>query len=296
MPAWLDTAWKAVLAFFASYHIITDTLDILLVAFIVYYLIRLIRDSRAEQLIKGILVMAVILFIASPGMLDLKTVYFLLRTVFNNGLLVLVVIFQPEIRRALEQAGHSRYMFARLFGLRNGEDAELARRWQEAISAVCKAVAMLQEQKMGALIVFERTTMLGEICSTGTIVDAEATPELIANIFFNKAPLHDGAMVLRDGRVYAAGCILPLSDNLLGRELGTRHRAGVGMSENSDALVLIVSEETGTLSLASAGVLKRNFSIEALRVALENGLLWERMRRDDAGKDGKKTWRKGRKK
>ena len=128
--------------------------------------------------------------------------------------------------------------------------------------------------KMGALIVFERTTKLGEIIRTGTVLDADASAELIGNVFFNKAPLHDGAMILRDGKVYAAGCILPLTDNQrISSELGTRHRAAVGMSENSDALVVVVSEETGAISLAAAGVLKRDFSIEALRVALENGML-----------------------
>ena len=158
------------------------------------------------------------------------------------------------------------------------------KRWQKAISATCAAVQTLQKQKMGALIVFERTTKLGEIINTGTVVDADPTPELIGNIFFNKAPLHDGAMIIRDGKVYAAGCILPLTDNhQISSELGTRHRAGVGMSENSDAIVVIVSEETGTVSTAVGGELKRNFSPEALRVALENGILWDRSRREDGG-------------
>lgn len=140
---------------------------------------------------------------------------------------------------------------------------------------------------MGALVVFERTTKLGEIIKTGTIVDADPTPELIGNIFFNKAPLHDGAMIIRDGRVHAAGCILPLSDNMrISRELGTRHRAGLGMSENSDAIVVIVSEETGTVSMAVSGELKRNYSPEALRVALENGILWDKSRGAKDGEPG----------
>ena len=146
---------------------------------------------------------------------------------------------------------------------------------------------------MGALIVLERSTKLGEIIQTGTLVDAAASPELIGNVFFNKAPLHDGAMIIRNGRVCAAGCFLPLSDNLqISRELGTRHRAGVGMSENSDAVVVIVSEETGTVSLAVAGELKRNFSPEALRVALENAILWDWARQETA--EGKRPgwWRR----
>ena len=281
----LRTVWGYIVGFLSSYNFITDTLDILLVAFVIYSLIKLVRDSRAEQLLKGILLLAVLLFVASPTLLDMKTLYFLLRTVFDNGLLVLVVIFQPEIRRALEQAGHSRIgMMKSIFNMNEEENEQNIKRWQKAISAVCGAVEMLQRQKMGALIVFERNTKLGEIVNTGTVVDADPTPELIGNVFFNKAPLHDGAMIMRDGRVYAAGCILPLSDNLqISRELGTRHRAAVGMSENSDALVVIVSEETGTVSMASGGTLKRNFSSEALRVALENGILWDRSRQGDDG-------------
>jgi diadenylate cyclase len=167
----------------------------------------------------------------------------------------------------------------------NDEETELEiKRWQRAISAVCAAIESLQKQRMGALVVFERTTKLGEIVNSGTIINAEATPELIANVFFNKAPLHDGAMIMREGVVYAAGCILPLTDNQqISRELGTRHRAGVGMSENSDALIVIVSEETGIISMAVGGELKRNYTMEALRVALENGMLWDRSRRDKDG-------------
>ena len=292
MLDFFSTVWGYIVGFLSSYNFITDTLDILLVAFVIYSLIKLVRDSRAEQLLKGILLLAVLLFVASPTLLDMKTLYFLLRTVFDNGLLVLVVIFQPEIRRALEQAGHSRIgMMKSIFNMNEEENEQNIKRWQKAISAVCGAVEALQRQKMGALIVFERNTKLGEIVNTGTVVDADPTPELIGNVFFNKAPLHDGAMIIRDGRVYAAGCILPLSDNLqISRELGTRHRAAVGMSENSDALVVIVSEETGTVSMASGGNLKRNFSSEALRVALENGILWDRSRQDDDGEAKPKNW------
>ncbi len=283
IAAFFSNVWNAILGFFSTYNWIIDTMDILLVAFLIYSLIKLVRDSRAEQLIKGIILLAIMFLIAS--LLNLKAVYFLLQTVFANGLLLLAIIFQPEIRRALEKAGHSR----RLRGLSSifsggMQDEELIQRWQRAISATCAACETLQKQKMGALIVFERSTKLGEIVNSGTVVDADPTGELIGNIFFNKAPLHDGAMIMRDGRVYAAGCILPLSDNLqISRDLGTRHRAAVGMSENSDALVVVVSEETGTISVASGGALKRNFSSEALRVALENGILWDRSRQDKDG-------------
>ena len=278
--------WDYIVSFVKQFNFLTDTLDILIVAFVVYSLIKLVRDSRAEQLIKGIVILAMLLFLSSPSVLNMRTLFFLLKTVFDNGLLVLVVIFQPELRRALEKAGHSR-IGGGLSGIFKGGDEEneqYIKRWQRAISAVCGAVETLQRQKMGALIVFERTTKLGEIVNTGTVVDADPTVELIGNVFFNKAPLHDGAMIMRDGRVYAAGCILPLTDNLqISRELGTRHRAAVGMSENSDALVVIVSEETGTISMAVAGTLKRNFSSEALRVALENGILWDRSHQNADG-------------
>ncbi|HJD24003.1 MAG TPA: diadenylate cyclase CdaA [Firmicutes bacterium] len=282
MADFFSNVWATIVSFFGSYHLLRDTIDIALVAFVIYSVIKLVRDSRAEQLLKGILIFA--LAFLTSSLLDLKTMHYLLQTVFDNILIVLIIIFQPEIRRALEQVGHSRLSNINIFGMREEEAEEETKRWQKAISATCAAVETLQRQKMGALIVFERNTKLGEIINTGTVVDADPTPELIGNIFFNKAPLHDGAMIMRDGKVYAAGCILPLTDNLqISSELGTRHRAGVGMSENSDALVVIVSEETGTVSMAVGGELKRNFSSEALRVALENGILWDRAHKEKDG-------------
>lgn len=282
--------WGEAVAFFGSLNIITNILDILLVAFTIYSLIKLVRDSRAEQLIKGIIFLAFSFLIAS--ILDLKTLYYLLKMVFDNGLIVLVVIFQPEIRRALEHAGHSRIGSGFNFFGSSEESEQIARAWKRAIAAACVAVETLQRQRMGALIVFERNTKLGEIINSGTIVDADPTGELIGNIFFNKAPLHDGAMIMRDGRVYAAGCILPLTDNQqISSDLGTRHRAAVGMSENSDAIVVVVSEETGTVSIAIAGDLKRNFSNEALRVALENGMLVDRSRPEDPDGTAKPKFR-----
>lgn len=280
MTAILSEIWKNILLFLSSVNWVRDPLDVAVVAFIIYSLIKLVRDSRAEQLLKGILIFTVAFLVSI--LLDLKAMHYLLKLVFDNSLIVLVVVFQPEIRRALEQMAHSRIRGLNFFGLSNEEAEFEIKHWQRAISAVCGAVELLQRQKMGALIVFERTTKLGEIINTGTVVNADPTPELIGNIFFNKAPLHDGAMIVRDGTICAAGCILPLTDNQqISRELGTRHRAGVGMSENSDALVVIVSEETGAVSIAVGGELKRNYSSEALRVALENGILWDRSRRKD---------------
>ncbi len=282
MTDFFASVWDSIVKFFLNYNWFTDTLDIVLVAFAIYSVIKLVRDSRAEQLLKGFCFLA--LAYGGAHILHLTTLKYLLKIVFDNALIVLVVIFQPEIRRALEQAGQSRLGQLNLFGINDVENEKYIARWQTAIAAVCGAVETLQRQKMGALMVFERTTKLGEIAKTGTMVNADPTEELIGNIFFNKAPLHDGAMILRDGKVLAAGCILPLSDNMrISRELGTRHRAGLGMSENSDAIVVIVSEETGTVSIAMGGTLKRNFSSEALRVALENGILWDNTHKDKDG-------------
>lgn len=290
MTEFLQTAWDVIRQFFASYNWVGDTLDILLVALFIFFLIRLVRDSRAEQLIKGIALLGVLYLAAF--LLELTTVKYLLKAVFDNGLLVLVVIFQPEIRRALEQAGHSRMGILRLFGGLNQVDSTmLLEQWNTAIEATARAVDILQKQKMGALIVLERTTRLGEIVRSGTILEAEPSGELIANIFFNKAPLHDGAVIIRDGKIYAAGCILPLTDNLqISRELGTRHRAGVGMSENSDSVVIILSEETGAISVAEAGELTRNFTSESLEKTLKERILWNDQ------EEKKPIWRwKGRK-
>lgn len=274
MTAFLQTLWDRVVQFFDTYHIFADTIDIVLVALFIYFIVRLVRDSRAEQLIKGILFLGLLYLVAY--LFKLTTVEYLLRAVFDNGLLVLVVIFQPEIRRALEQAGHSRVGVLRIFGGLNAVDSTaMIEQWEKAIHATADAVDSLQKQKMGALIVLERTTKLGEIIHSGTLLEAEPSGELISNIFFNKAPLHDGAMIIRDGKLYAAGCILPLTDNQqISRELGTRHRAGVGMSENSDALVVILSEETGVVSLADGGELQRNFTHDTLVKALAERILW----------------------
>lgn len=286
-----ETVKNAVFGFFETYRWFGDTVDILLVALIFFFIIRMIRDSRAEQLIKGlgVLVLAYVLAVVC----NFVTVKYLLQLLFDNGLLVLVVIFQPELRRMLEKAANSRSGLPNFISIFADEEEE---RQQEAlnrsISAVAGAARTLRQMKMGALIVFERKTRLGEIANTGTLVDATPSDELVANIFFNKAPLHDGAMIIRDGLVHAAGCILPLSDNLnISRELGTRHRAGVGMSENSDAVVVIISEETGNISVAVGGKLERDFTPESLRVKLSNELTPVHEEKDDQQKRGiSKLW------
>lgn len=273
MTAIFETVWRFISGFFASYNWISDTLDIILVALGIYFVIRLVRDSRAEQFIRGIVV--VLLLYGVSRLLDLTTARYLLESVFANSLVLIIIVFQPEVRRALEQAGRARTGFARVFGIGSLDNAAQIDQWNKAIKATAGAVEILQKEKMGALIVLERNTRLGEIVRSGTLLEAEPSASLISAVFYNKAPLHDGAMIIRDGKVYAAACILPLSENLqISRELGTRHRAGVGMSENSDAVVVILSEETGMISVAEGGELKRNFTPETLEKTLADRILW----------------------
>lgn len=253
-----------------------DALDIGLVAYLIYKAIELVRETRAEQLLKGILFL--VIFYNVSIWLNLKAMSFLLVTVVQFGFVALVVLFQPELRSVLEHIGSTEMVSKlRFFGAAGGQ-ADAGTR--EAIDAVCSAAAMLQKNRIGALILFERNTRLGEIVKTGTMVNADISAELVENIFYPKAPLHDGAMIIRGGRVFAAGCFLPLSQNQeVSRELGTRHRAALGISESSDVLVVVVSEETGVISLVERGVIKRNLTTDTLRIALERGL------RQDAGSD-----------
>lgn len=274
MGAFFENIWDQIFVYFRTIVWWRDLLDIVVVALCMYFIIRLVRDSRAEQLLRGIFVLVILYVIATIA--EFNTVKFLLQAVFDNGLLLLIVVFQPEVRRALAQAGNSQKGIARLLGGFKAENnAAYIDQWNKAIVATVDALEILQKQKMGALVVMERSTRLGEIVRSGTIMEAEPSAALISAVFYNKAPLHDGAMIMRDGKVYAAACILPLSDNLqISRELGTRHRAGVGMSENSDAVVIILSEETGAISVAEAGELKRNFTRETLIKTLEERILW----------------------
>ena len=284
MGAFFSTIWDSLVNFLRTYNWFADTLDIVIVAFAIYSLIRLVRDSRAEQLLKGFFLLA--LAYGAAHLLELTTLKYVLQIIFDNALILVVVIFQPEIRRVLEQVGHTGFKRLKILGLNEEETEVYIQQWKTAISATCSAVSLLQREKMGALIVFERNTRLGEIADSGTPVNADPTSELMGNIFFNKAPLHDGAMILRDAKIVAAGCILPLTeDTSISRRLGTRHRAGVGMSENSDAVVVILSEETGIISVAKGGELTRNYSVESLRIELENEIVWRNVRSDSEKKE-----------
>lgn len=251
-----------------------DALDVAIVTLLLYGVIKLIRDTRAGQLVKGIILLVVLYLLSFYG--ELIMLNGILRAFLQSAVIVVVILFQPEIRKALEQVGRSKVSqsLANAVGGRDKDEVGAATR--QAIAGVVEATAILQQLRMGALIVFERSTRLGEIIETGTLVDAGPSGQLIANIFFNKAPLHDGGMVIREGRICAAGCILPLTaSDSVSAELGTRHRAAIGMSENSDAAVVVVSEETGQISMALGGRLTRNFNRLTLAETLEKLLIGE---------------------
>ncbi len=255
-----------------SFDRISDVLDVLLVAFVIYSVIKLIRETRAIQLAKGVLLLGVVYFIVS--LFDMQASQFVFNFIFKNVFIILIVIFSPEIRHALESMGRSSVTNIALFNFKNKDEVETEAGIRNAINSVCRACADMSDKKIGALIVFEKETLLGEIASTGTSLDAKVTTELIGNIFFPKAPMHDGATIIKNGRVVAAGCILPLtSNNELSSELGTRHRAAIGMSEVSDAIIAVVSEETGAISVAEKGRLRRNISDGDLREVLNKNFL-----------------------
>ncbi|HJC12723.1 MAG TPA: diadenylate cyclase CdaA [Candidatus Agathobaculum intestinigallinarum] len=244
---------------------IMDVVDILIVAYIIYRLMKLLKDTSAARLAKGVIWLLLIFLVASVA--GLTTISFILQTSLGIGVTAAIVIFQPELRRLLEQLGKGN--LSGLLTSANDPDAAEA-----AIDATVKACADMSRTKTGVLIVFERKERLGEIIATGTMVDAEPSAELLKNIFFKNSPLHDGALIMRDGRICAAGCVLPLSGNQnLSRDLGTRHRAAVGMSESSDSVLVVVSEETGAISVAIGGMLKRHLSPEILRKVLESELI-----------------------
>ena len=249
-----------------------DAVDIIIVAFLIYGVVKLVRETRAGQLVKGLFLL-VILFIIS-SYFNLVMVSRVLAYFFQFAFVAILIVFQPEIRKALEQVGRNN-VGQSIAAVVTGRDRSYDRaQIRKAINAVVDGVGILQQLKMGALIVFERKTKLGDIIETGTQINCEPSGQIVGNIFFNKAPLHDGAMIIRDGMIHAAGCILPLTKNTsVSAELGTRHRAALGVSEESDAVVVVVSEETGQISVAVNGVLARRFTRDTLRDVLEGDLI-----------------------
>ena len=246
---------------------LVDLLDIVIVAFVVYQLLGFSSRTRAGQLARGALIVVLIYLIAAT--LHMRTITWIMDALLQVGLLTLVVVFQPEIRRALEQMGQTDQWISKVFWRSRHNDPSLRGSWRSAIIAICDAAERFSETKTGALIVLERRTNLSEIVRTGTPVNSEVNLEVLGTIFYEGTPLHDGAAIIENGRIKAAGCVLPLSNNLdLGKDMGTRHRACLGIAENSDAIAVVVSEETGIISLAKNGVLIRHFDRQSLYTRL----------------------------
>ena len=248
-----------------------DILDIAIIAFGIYHLFRFVRRSRSGQVVKAIAF--ILAAMALANLWRLRVVRMVLNNAVELGVIALIILFQPELRRALEQVGRTSLFGMQLFKGK-ADPGDLRAKWQSAIVAVCDSAEQLADSRTGALVVLERRTNLSEIIKTGTVLNADITPEMLGTIFYEGTPLHDGAVVVRDGRIEAAGCFLPLSNNLeIGKDMGTRHRAALGMSENSDAVVVVVSEETGIISLAKNGVLIRRLDRQNLFNLLEGDMV-----------------------
>ncbi len=247
---------------------VTDIIDIIIVTVLIYQILKMIRETRTMQLVKGVAILLVVLQIST--WLNFTVINYILKNIMQVGLFMVVVIFQPELRSMLEKVGHSKVgkLIDFSAGQMDGEEI------QKVIKELVSATVNLSQTKTGALIVLERETKLGDVADTGAILNAEITAALLENIFVPKTPLHDGAVIIRDDRIYSAGCVLPLTSNKnLSRELGTRHRAAIGVSEVSDSVVIVVSEETGKISVAINGTLTRNLNENTLKNAIERALL-----------------------
>ena len=246
---------------------VMDIVDILVVAFLIYKLMLIIRSTSAARVARSIMLLLVATWLTD--VVHMYTLNWILTRFIEVGIIAIVIVFQPELRRALERfGGRTMLRFADPLSNRSVE--------QNAIAATVTACEIMAKERVGVLLVFERRTSLEEYFKTGTLIDAKVTDQLLRNLFFKNSPLHDGAVIIRHGRVAAAGCVLPLSENThLSSDLGTRHRAGIGMSEASDAVVVIVSEETGTISVAIGGMLKRHLAPQTLEKLLTNELLPE---------------------
>jgi diadenylate cyclase len=246
-----------------------DIVDILIVAFIFYKLMTLIRETRAEQLVKGLVILLVALKLSE--WMKMYVLHFILVNTMTIGVVALIIVFQPELRRALEYIGRTKFLTKSIVDLM---DEEL----NSTIDEIVKAVTVLSKARTGALIVMERDTGLGEIIETGTRLEALISSVLLLNIFEHNAPLHDGAIVIRKNKISAAGCFLPLTgDNSLNKDLGTRHRAAIGIAEQSDALTIVVSEETGAISVAQNGKLQRFLDTNTLKSIIKNSFKREEM-------------------
>ncbi len=259
-----------VLGALMSFNFLSDLLDVLLVAFIIYEAIKFIRGSRTFQLIKGIGFLFVLYFFVR--ILHMEASEYLLTILFQNGLIILVVLFSPELRKVLEKFGGQSIRGIPFLSIKSDEEYE--KNVKDVINDFCKSSTDMSESRTGALVVFEKRNNLNDIIETGTVVDASSSAELFNSLFFKNSALHDGAVIVRDGKIYAAGCILPLTQNrALDSELGTRHRAAIGITEHSDAVAVIISEETGHISFAKNGTLSRNVTSSELREKLLEELI-----------------------
>lgn len=244
---------------FVGFRLI-DVLDIIIVAYLVYKILGFIQETRAQQLVRGLVVLGIVFFLSD--FLKLYLLNWLLRNFVTMGLFALIVLFQPELRRGLEQLGRRNIVSGQFRSL----DKENA---IEVVKEIVAAVDDFSATRTGALIVFERETMLNDIIETGTIVDARISVRLLGNLFYEGSPLHDGAVIIRGDRIHAASCVLPLTEKKnIGRNLGTRHRACLGVSEVSDALVIVVSEETGVISVAENGNFRRFMDLKSVEKIL----------------------------
>ena len=256
--------FASISAFIMKYIVlfrIRDIIDILLVSYIIYKGLQLVSETRAEQLVKGIAIILVIQQISF--WMQLNTIDYLLRNAMQVGIVAIVVVFQPELRRALEQLGRSRV--GRMFRFESNPAYDP----ENVATEICDSVKFLSDSRIGGLIVIEQQTKIGDIIRTGVMLNSIVSAQLLVNIFTPNTPLHDGAVIIRDNQIMAAGCLLPLTNNQsLSYEFGTRHRAALGLSETSDSIVIIISEETGKISIARGGSLTRNLTVDSLNKAL----------------------------
>ena len=269
---------------------VVDLIDMAILSYLIFKGTQIVRETRAGQLVKGIIIILLGYLISS--LLQLKTMTFLLENFFRWGFVALIIVFQPELRRILEKMGRTKVANLSFINLENEQDRSV---WAGCIDAICDAVSNLSKTKTGALIVCERKTKLGEQVANGIILDCKPSDSIFGNIFFPNSPLHDGAVIIRDAKILAAGCFLPTpqKEEFINKQLGSRHRAAIGISEVSDAIVIVVSEETGNISVAEEGELTRGFSKESLRRLLKKRFIPDVPVKDKGGfaKKVKKKWK-----
>ena len=268
---------------------VSDYLDMLIMAVVIYKILTLVKTTRVANLLKGVFFFLIALWLST--LFEFHGISYIMGLLANIGVLALIILFQPEIRRVLEELGSRKWNVLGLFSR-----GEALTTMEHTIGQTVVACTEMSKSRTGALIVFEREILLDDMVRSGTVLDASVSSELLKNIFFVKAPMHDGAVIVRHGRLLGAGCMLPLSKNVnLSRDLGMRHRAGIGMSENSDAVVVIVSEETGSISVAIGGMLKRHLMPETLENLLRNELLPQDSQESDKHRFNLTEWLRARK-